>query len=505
MSEPMRDIAIREVVIVGGGLAGWYSAARLCQAMRGRAVRVRVVHAAPAGAEADPLDVLCASTLPSLAVAHAELGIEERDFMRASNATFKLATEYRGFAEPGHSYMWPFGEIGARLEAVGFHQFMNRLMRAGRKLDIDEFSIPAIAARLGRFAHPSQDERTVLSTYEYGYHLDVHAYTRMLRAFAQHHGAQAVDADLAGVTCSADGQRVIALQPGDGAQIEGDLFIDCTGVRSALLGQALRVPFDDWRPWLPCDRVAVMRAKSAEPAAPFTRIAAQAQGWLAQVPLNGAVDHALAFTSAGLDSDVAMTKLGSPGMNIGSPRLLTFANGRHREFWHGNCVAIGAAAGFLEPLAATGLRLIDDGIARLIALFPDRDDTALMAREYNRVLDAAYVSARDFVLLHYLVSRRSGEALWSARSVPLPDSLAQRIELFRYRGRVIFHEDEIFEEPDWACTFIGQGERPRHFSVLAGQMNDDEALRQVAKIARVMQSAAQKLPPHQAYLERYLA
>jgi tryptophan halogenase len=505
MSESSRDIAIRDVVIVGGGLAGWYCAARLCHAMRGRAVKVRVIHAAPPGTEADPLDVLCASTLPSLAVAHAELGIEERDFMRACNATFKLATEYRGFAEPGHSYMLPFGEIGARIEAVGFHHFMSRLMRAGRKLDIDEFSIPAIAARLGRFAHPSQDERTVLSTYEYGYHLDVHAYTRMLRGFAQRHGAQAVDADLAGVACSEDGRSLVSLRLGDGAQIGADLFIDCTGMRSALLGQALRVPFDDWRPWLPCDRVAMMRANSADPAAPFTRITAQAQGWLAQVALRGAIDHSLVFTSAGLDSQVALAQLGSNGTASLSPRVLPIANGRHRELWRGNCVAIGAAAGFLEPLAGTGLRLIDDGIARLIALFPDRDDLALMAREYNRNLDAAYDGARDFVLLHYLVSRRPGEALWAARDVPLPDSLAQRIELFRYRGRVIFREDEIFEEPDWACTFIGQGERPAHFSVLAGQMTEDETLGQVAKIARVMQTAAQKLPPHQAYLEHYLA
>lgn len=500
----MSDSAIRDVVIVGGGLAGWYCAARLCHAMRGRALTVRVIHAAPPGAETDPLDALCASTLPSLATAHAEFGIEERTFMRASNATFKLATEYRGFAEPDHSYMLPFGEIGARLEAVGFHQFMSRLMQAGRKLDIDEFSVPALAARLGRFAHPSQDERTVLSTYEYGYHVDIQAYTRLLRAFARHLGAEAIDADLAGVTGSEDRQRVLSLQLGDGSQLGGDLFIDCTGARSALLGEALRVPFDDWRRWLPCDRVAMVRTRAVQPAPPFTRITAQAQGWLAQIALHGAVDHSLVFTGAALEPEAALAQLHSLAA-LGSPRVLSIANGRHRELWRGNCVAIGAAAGFLEPLAASGLRLIDDGIARLIALFPDSGDAALMAREYNRNLGAAYDGARDFVLLHYLLSRRSGEALWTARDLPLPDSLARRIELFRYRGRVVLHDDEIFEEPDWACTFIGQGTLPAHFSVLAAQMNEAELLGQVAKIARLMQTAAQKLPPHQAYLEHYLA
>ena len=489
-------MAIRNIVIVGGGLAGWFSAARLCHAMRGRKIQVRVVHAAPPGSEADPLDVLCGSTLPSIALPFAELGLDERDFMRATGATFKLATEYRDFGVARRAWMLPFGEIGARLEAVGFHQFISRLMLTGRDTDIDQFSVPALAARLGRFAHPSQDERSVLSTYEYAYHLDPQACTRMLRGFALKLGAVAVDAELAEVACTEDGNRIASLKLTDGTKISGDFYIDCSGIRSALLGQALRVPFDDWSQWLPCDRAVQLRVPVSAPAPPFTSITALENGWWSRMPVRGAVDHTLAFDARTLEMEIARDMVAAQAGAGAKPRELTFTNGRRRELWRGNCVAIGAAAGYLEPLVATGLRLIDDGISRLVALFPDDGSMQLMAREYNRTLSASYDGARDFAILHYLPG---------PRIAALPASLAHRVELFRYRGRVVLHDDEIFEEADWACTFIGLGERPGHYAILAAQMSEDEVLAQFAKIARLMQSAAQKLPAHQAYLDRYLA
>lgn len=501
MSDAALDMTTRNIVIVGGGLAGWYAAARILHAMRGRKITVRVVHAAPARAPADPLDVFCASTLPAQAIAHAELGLEERLFMRECRATFKLATEYRGFTDPARSYMLPHGEIGARLEAVGFHQFITRLAQAGRAPDLDEFSVPSIAARLGRFAHPSQDARTVLSTYEYAYHFDTQAYTRLLRGFAQRLGAVAVDAELAGVERSADGRDIGALTLADGERITGDLFIDCSGARSALLGAILEVPFDSWRGWLPCDRAVVTRVGALEPPAPFTRVSAQAGGWTWQVPLRTELEQAQIFDSTRADPDTALKRALSGGAPVFE---LPFVNGRHSEFWRGNCVAVGAAAGFLEPLASTGLQLINEGVTRLVALFPDRGSMPIMAAEYNRAMGAMYDGARDFVLLHYLLSRRA-EAPWNVEPASPPPTLARRVEMFRYRGRVVLEDDEIFEESDWACAFVGQGEKPARYSILADQVNDADVLAQVTKIARVMQAAVQKLPTHHAYLERYLA
>jgi tryptophan halogenase len=483
------DKAVRDLVVVGGGLAGWYCAARLCHAMRGRRVRVRVVHAAPRGAEPDALDVFCASTLPTLALGHAELGIEERDFMRACEATFKLATEYRGFGDAGRSYLWPFGEFGASLEGAGFHQWLIRLMQSGRDLDVDEFSVPAIAARLGRFAHPSPDERSVLSTYEYGYHLDTKAYTRLLRAAALRLGAEAVDEDLA--TVVGDAQRIESLTLGDGTRLRGDFYVDCTGPRAALLAGALGTPFESWATWLPCSGALHLRGKALDTVPPYTRVTAQPGGWLLQVPLRTSVDQLLVFDRQRIDARAAARAAGS-----GEPTELQFTNGRLRESWRGNCVAVGAAAGVLEPLAGTALRLVDEGITRLVALFPDGGDNTRLAAEYNRTLAAVYGGARDFVLLRYL---------HRARHLPVPDSMARRVEQFRYRGRVVLLDHEWFDETDWACSWLGQGERPAHHSILTGQLSEADALGQVAKIARLMHSAAQQLPPHQAYLDRYLA
>jgi tryptophan halogenase len=491
--------AVRNAVIVGGGLAGWYCAARLGNAMQGRALNLRVVRAAPRDAAVDPLDLFCASLLSSAPVALAELGFDERALMRACDATFKLATEYRGFSSAASRYLLPFGEIGARFEAVGFHQFIGRLARSGHAFSLDDFAVPSVAASLGRFAHPTREARSVLSTYEYAYHVDVPSFTKLVRSFAEKRGALAVEQDV--VSVDIDGDNVRAITLGDGTRLEADLFIDCSGARSLLLGQALRAPFESWRAWLPCDAAVVARLPAGAELPPFTRVQAQAQGWSWHVPLRSAIETAVFYDSRATPPQTA-SEWGA--ITAAAPRELRFENGLHRESWRGNCVAIGAAAGFVEPLASTGLRLIDGAITQLIELFPDRGDMRFMAAEFNRLTGALYDRARDFVLLHYLLSDRT-DAIWGARATPPPESLERFLDLFRHRGRVAPQEDEMFEEAWWACACIGLGVRPAHFAVLAEQMSEADLLAQLAKIARVMRTAVEKLPPHRAYLQGYLA
>ncbi len=494
---------IRDVVIVGGGLAGWHSAARLCHAMRGRKLQVRVLRGSAASAPPDPLDVLCASSLSGLPVAHAELGIDEQGFMRECDATFKLATEYRGFGAFGGSYLLPFGEIGARFEAVGFHQFMARVAKSGHDVSLDEFSVPAVAARLGRFAHPTRDARSVLSTYEYGYHFDTQTYTRGLRVLAEKLGAIAVDGDFGGCEIGDSGEiRSVSLD--DGTRVAADLVIDCTGTRAAVLGAALEVPFESWRDWLPCDSALVGRIPAPADIAPCTRVSAQPEGWSWRVPLRSAVETAFVHDSRAISpEDAARCASAAAGVDIPALRTLRFENGIRREAWRGNCVAIGAAAGFVEPLASTGLQLIDAAITRLIALFPHRGDMRLTSVEFNRILADQYEQARDFVLLHYLLSERIG-GLWSAAATPSPASVARFLELFRHRGRTPILDDEIFEEAWWACACFGLGIRPDRFSIIAEQMNEADLLAQLDKVKRVMRSAVERLPAHRAYLQGYL-
>jgi tryptophan halogenase len=364
--------AVRDIVITGGGLAGWYCAARLCHAMRGRALNVRVVRAAPRDRPVDPLDVFCASTLSTLPVAHAELGIDERTFMRACDATFKLVTEYRGFTDAAAGYLLPFGEIGARLEAVGFHQFVSRLARSGHVFSLDDFSVPSIAARLGRFAHPTRDARSALSTYEYAYHLDTRAYTQGLRGIAEKLGAVAIDEDL--VTCEVvDGERIRALTLADGSRVTADLFIDCTGARAALLGDALRAPFESWRAWLPCDAAMVGREPAAADMPPCTTVHAFADAW------SWRCHYAARCRQPG--STTVVPALRSP--RRGGARTPA----QPKSILKTACIASLArqlrgdrrGRGFVEPLASTGLRLIDGAVARLVELFPDAGDMRLMA------------------------------------------------------------------------------------------------------------------------------
>lgn len=485
--------AIRNIVIAGGGLAGWYTAARLGHEMRGRGLNARVVRAAQRDAAVDPLDVLCASTLSTLPVTHAELGIDERAFMRACDATFKLATDYRGFGGSGSSYLLPFGEIGARLEAVGFHHFLGRLARGGHGFSLDDYSVPSVAARLGRFGHPTKDVRSALSTFEYAWHLDVHRYTQGLRVLAGKMGVVAIDDDL--VACEADGENIRSITLGDGTKLTADLYIDCTGAR-ALLSNAVNASFESWRQWLPCDAALIAKLPPATDMPPFTRAQAHAEGWQLQVPLRSGVLTAFFFDS----------RAGVPrtGLFAGAtPGELRFESGVRREAWRGNCLAIGAAAGFVEPLASTGLRLIDGAVTRLIEHFPDQTDLRLMSVEHNRLMGELYDRARDFVLLHYLLSARP-EPLWSTRTAPPPATLARGLDLFRHRGRVAFDDDELFEEAWWACACVGLGVRPDHFAVLAEQMSELELQAQVAKIARVMRAAVEQLPPHRAFLEKFL-
>jgi tryptophan halogenase len=335
----------------------------------------------------------------------------------------------------------------------------------------------------------------VLSTYEYAYHLDAAAYTRLLRALAERLGAVAIDQDLA--HCEVGSGHIRSVTLDDGTRITADLFIDCTGTRASLLGGALGAPFESWRAWLPCDAALVARMPPAADLPPYTRITAHDQGWRWRVPLRSAVAEAFFFDSR---AGMALPEFGG---TLESPRQVAFENGMHREAWRGNCVAIGAAAGFIEPLASTGLRLIEGGITQLIALFPQGGDLRVMAAEYNRMLGEQYDRARDFVFLHYLLSRRDGP-LGRGRAAPPPAELVRCLALFRHRGRMMFDEDDMFEEAWWACACIGLGVRPERFSVLAEQGSETDLLATLDKIRRVMRSSVESLPAHRTYLDRYL-
>jgi tryptophan halogenase len=490
---------IQSVVIVGAGLAGTLAAVRLARQIGAR-ISLKVLEAPGPDGSVDALDRFAASSLPQLVSVHGELGVEERAFMRATQATFSLGIEYRGFGHPAGSYLLPFGEIGARFEAVAFHHHVHRLESQGGALDLDDYSIPAIAAKAGRFAHPAHDQRSVLATYQYGYHFDVSTYTRLLRALAERVGVEFIPGAVSEVLKREDG-GIAAVRVAGREPVAGDLFLDCTGPRAELL-RALEVGFVSWRNYLPCDRAwSASVAPTAEDAAACTRAIAEQTGWRWRVPLRTRTETASMFASAFASTEEARAQLPKDATKA---ELLSFENGHRAAFWRANCVALGGAAGFIEPLASTSLDLTLSGIERLVYLFPERDCDARLVAEYNRVMTGEYESARDFVLLRYHASTRDG-ALWRhCRELEIPDSLAHRLRLFRHRGRVVLFDDEIFDEAEWAASYIGQGVRASRHAIVADQGELAPLAAQVAKVRTVMHDAVRGLASHRDYLDRFL-
>lgn len=489
---------VDDVLIAGSGYAAWATAATLVRATGGR-VRVRVVAAGPCDA---PLDELMGSCRPEMLAANAALGIDEAAFMRATSATFKLGTEYRDWSVPGESYLDVFGDIGARFDSVAFHQLVNRVRLAGGQVPrLDECSLAAVAARADRFAHPTADRKSVMSTYSYACHFDVPAATRLLQSVAERGGAQALAGHIGDVIVGEDG-FVRGVTLGGGERIEAQFFIDCSGPESRLLGQALKVPFESWNQSLPCDRVMWARTPGGDAPATVTRATAGASGWRLDIPLQSGDVRAFFFASGHLAADQALRELQGDDAGAFEPRTAAFLNGRRRRLWLGNCVAIGSAAGEIEPLVSTSLQLIERAIARLIRLFPHEDCGAGVAQEFERVTIAEYDCARDLALVHYCASRRNDSSYWrEIRAAGLPESLQYRMALFQRTGRLARFEDEIFEEPDWVRNFIGLGLWPELADPLAQGMDVSQIARRINRVREIVEQAARAMPAHRRYLE----
>jgi len=484
---------VDNLVIVGSGFAAWASACMLARATAGR-IQLSVIAAGDAN---DGIDELLGSCRPSLLATHRAFGIDEPSFMRATSATFKLGTSMHDWRAPGDSYVHAFGDIGARLDSVPFHQLMNRVRLASQPVPRpEECSLAAMAARAGRFAHPSADSRSVNSTYDYAYQFDAIAATGYFRTLAQRDGVRVYAGELRDVIVREDG-FIGALVLDSGERIGGQLFLDCTGADCRLLGQALGVPFDSWSQWLPCDRVLRRRSPRAGAVPPLTSAAAGATGWRLRLPLPSEDVEALFYSSNHCGDEQAARELGAEGASAAA-----FASGRRRRFWAGNCIAIGAAAGNLDPLAGVSVQLIYDSIARLLTLFPHDDCAPAIVGEYERLSTLQYERARDFTALPFHLSQREDSAFWrQCRTMALPEQLEYRLRLFRHGGRFAQFDDELFDESDWVSVLLGQGLWPQRPDPLTLSMNVDQLAQRIHRMSDIMRRAAEALPMHREYLE----
>nr|ACL54848.1 putative tryptophan halogenase Hal64E9 [uncultured bacterium] len=483
---------VRSVAILGGGTAGWMTAAALARTF-GRHVAITLLESEEIGTVG-----VGEATIPTIHWYNQLIGFDEAAFLRETKATFKLGIEFLDWTRPGHRYFHPFGQYGVELPGVAFHQRWLRARADGLDLPLPAFSLADRLAREGRFAKPSGGAQSILSTLGYAYHFDASLYARHLRGIAETAGVRRVEGKLADVERDGESGTVTALTTERGERIEADLFVDCSGFRALLIGTEL----EDWSRWLPCDRaVAVPCARVAE-TTPFTRSTARTAGWQWRIPLQHRTGNGYVFCSRHVSEDEATATLlaNLDGEALAEPRTLRFTAGTRREAWRGNVVAIGLSSGFLEPLESTSIHLIQSGIAKLLTLFPDRDCDPALATRYNALLNADMDNIRDFLILHYHATERE-EPLWQeVRAAALPDTLLAREEQYRRAGRLMLGPEELFRDASWHAVLNGQGITAQGYNPLADTLDPVTNRAQVQQIADVIARAAPTLPKHDAAL-----
>jgi tryptophan 7-halogenase len=491
--------AIRKIVIVGGGSAGWMAAAALAAVVRRRVDEIVLVESAQIGTIG-----VGEATLPTLRAFNATLRLDEIELIRKTQATFKLGIEFVGW-NPERTFFHGFSDFGPDLRGVSPHQAWLRMRSAEDHQSYADSSIATVAAKLGRFAPPVPNRDSVLGSYSYAFQFDAASYAAYLRAFAEQRGVKRVDGRIVDVRLRPEDGFIEAVVLEGGQLVSGDLFIDCSGFAGLLIERALHAGFEDWSKWLPCDRAfAVPSACAGEPT-PFTRSTAHQAGWQWRIPLQHRTGNGHVFCSSHISEDEAAETLLSnlDGEVLAAPRLIKFTAGRRRETWKRNCVALGLASGFLEPLESTSIHLVESGIGRLVELFPDRGFEPKLTEEYNRLMARSYESIRDFIILHYYASGRDGELWRYCRNMPLPDGLRHQIELFKASGTVALYDSGAFAEPSWISIYFGLGVFPRRHDPMADLIEEAALSRELERRTRIVTGAAQSLSKHNAFIDKY--
>jgi tryptophan 7-halogenase len=491
---------IREVLIIGGGTSGWMTAAALSHRLAGQAVTIRLIESAEIGTVG-----VGEATVPHIRFFNAKLGIDEADFMARTKATFKLGIEFCDWGRIGDSYIHPFGAFGEAIGGVDFHHHWARLHRAGSPHSLESYSLPIMAARAGRFAFPSEDHTSVLSTYSYAFQFDAGLYAAYLRSYAEARGVIRHEGKIVDVHQDGDTGFVTSVTLENGQVFVADLFVDCSGFRGLLIEGALQSGYEDWSKWLPCDRAVAVPCATNGPLTPYTRATAKDAGWIWRIPLQHRVGNGHVYCSDYISDEDASDALVSQleSAPLAKLNFLRFKTGKRRQQWSKNVVAIGLSAGFLEPLESTSIHLIQLAIGRLLDFFPDTGWDPVLATEYNRLMDLEYERVRDFLILHYHATERDDTPFWNyVRTMPIPDSLAQKMDIFRERGVVVNYRDGMFLDASWIAVYLGQRILPLHSDPIGLSLNEAGLAAQLDIIRHDCDRAALTLPLHADFIRQ---
>lgn len=501
------DSDISNIVFVGGGTAGWMAAAAFSKYFNDGKRRFTLV-------ESDAIGTVGVgeATIPPIANFNHMLDISESEFLRATKGSFKLGIEFVNWGQIGESYFHPFGEYGQHIHGIAFHQlYLREFARAKanggpeRLGDISNYSMSSVAARHGKFARVKPESQSLAKQIGYAYHFDAGLYAKFLRGRAEQQGTRRIEGKIESAQRDPTSGDIVSVTLADGNVVTGDLFIDCSGFRGLLIEETLEAGFEDWSHWLPVDRAIALPCSNPPELNPYTRSTAHSAGWQWRIPLQHRTGNGHVFCSSHMEADEAERILRDnlEGEPLGEARQLRFKTGMRRKPWSHNVIALGLSSGFVEPLESTSIHLIQNGIARLFALFPDKQISAVERDEYNRGMRELYEDIRDFIILHYKATQRDDSEFWRyVRDMEIPDTLERKIELWRLHGRVFRENAELFTTPSWVAVMLGQNIWPDRHDPIADTLDEEKVAAAMTQMREAYDSTAVQMPSQVDFLKQ---
>jgi tryptophan 7-halogenase len=487
------------IVIVGGGSAGWMTAAALSRFLT-RGWSITLIESEEIGTVG-----VGEATIPGIRMFNAALGIDEDEFVRATQGSFKLGIEFDGWLRPGEKYIHAFGQVGRDLGLIPFHHYWLRARAGGANEGLGAYSLTAGAAAANRFARGNPTPNAPLGPMTYAYHFDAGLYATFLRKQAEARGVLRIVGNITGTQLHPESGDVAQVILDDGSSVEGDLFVDCSGFRGLLIEGALHTGYEDWTHWLPCDRALAVPCASVKPLTPYTRSTARKAGWQWRIPLQHRIGNGHVYCSSQISDDEAASILLSnlDGEALGDPRPIQFKTGMRKKFWNRNVVALGLSSGFLEPLESTSIHLIQSGIERLLKFLPNGPIAAADRDAYNAQSAFEFERIRDFIILHYYLNQRD-EPFWKAcREIAIPDTLTEKLETFRANGRIFRVSEELFTELGWLQVMVGQGVMPAGYHPLADQLSESDLAAFLGATRQVVDGSVAAMPTHEDFIARH--
>ena len=496
----MNDNRVRSIVIVGGGTAGWMTAAALSKVLGPEYASITLV-------ESDAIGIVGVgeATIPQIGTYNRMLGINEDEFVRKTKGSFKLGIEFVNWGRLNHSYFHPFGSYGINMEGLSFHAFWLRLNKLGLAAELDDYSLNATASKQGKFMRPFDAGKSPLSEIAYAFHFDAGLYSLYLRELSEQRGVIRREGKVTTIHQRSTDGFIESVELEDGSRIEGELFIDCSGFRGLLIEQTLKTGFVDWSHWLPCNRAMVVPCESIPKFTPYTRSTAHEAGWQWRIPLQHRTGNGYVYCNEYISDDEATATLlaNLDGEPLAEPRQVRFTTGHRKKYWNKNCVAIGLSSGFMEPLESTSIWMIQSGISRLLANFPDRSFAQVDIDRYNRILVEETEYIRDFLILHYKASERDDSPFWDyCREMSIPERLDEKMRIYANSGRTFREGEELFNNTSWFAVLNGQCVKPRIYDPVAEMMSVEETKNRLDQIRATIKNSADYMTDHNEFIRK---